>query len=296
MATNAATALAVPVIVVGGGAVGFCCALRLLQSGCTDVTLIAAKFSSIPSKTTAGIFRPDYLGDTDPARVVQWGLDTRCHFQQLHRVMGSDSGIACVNHQEVYHLEGNPGADDPGPILPKVMPGFRPMTAFEIATHCPSADGGWSYSSFVVEGSRYLPWLQDRAETLGLRVIQQQVKGGVPGSPAFCMAAAEIAERPKSAVTIVNACGVNGGQECRNVRGQFVLVDAPYVKMALGEYSPRDQTRPTYIIPRRGHVVLGCTYLYDDNDTEVTNLHYEFKTFSLTINILLYDNKFSLPI
>ena len=266
---EATSPLAAPVLVVGGGAVGFCCALRLLEAGFKDVTLIAAKFSGIPSKTTAGIFRPDYLGDTDPVRVVQWGLETRCHLQRLHRQLGSDSGIACVNHQEVYHLEGNPGADDPGPILPQVMPGFRPMTAFELATHCPSADGGWSYTSFVVEGSRYLPWLQERAESLGLRVIQQKVEGGAPGTLAFCKAAAAIAERPTCAVTVVNACGVHGGPECRNVRGQFVLVDAPYVKIALGEYSPRDRTRPTYIIPRRGHVVLGCTYLYDDNDTEV---------------------------
>ena len=98
--------------------------------------------------------------------------------------------------------------------------------------------------------------------------MQREVGGGAPGTLAFCEAAAVIAARPACAA-VVNACGVRGGPECRNVRGQFVLVKAPYVQVALGEYSPRDRTRPTYIIPRRGHVVLGCTYLYGDNDTEV---------------------------
>ena len=263
------TGISSPVVVVGGGVMGFCSALQLLERGFGDVTLVAEKFSGIPSKTTAGIFRPDYLGDTDPEKVVRWGLATRKHYQTLHRKFGCDaSGVACTTHMEIYRQKGNEGAEDPGPIIPRVMDGFRAMTPFEIATHFPSADGGWTYSTFVVEGARYMPWLRERAESLGLRVIQRRVEGGLPGTKAFCEAAASIAERP-ACTTIVNCCGVHGGTECKNVRGQFVLVRAPYVKLALGEYSPKDRTAPTYIIPRKNHVVLGCTYLYDDDDTEV---------------------------
>jgi D-amino-acid oxidase len=53
------------------------------------------------------------------------------------------------------------------------------------------------------------------------------------------------------------------------VRGQLVLVKAPYVRMAMGEYNTQDRSYPTYIYPRRDHVVLGSTYLEGDGDMEV---------------------------
>lgn len=175
-------------------------------------------------------------------------------------------------HHEIYRLEGNPGADNPGAILPKVMDGFRAMTPFEIATHFPSADGGWTYSAFMIEGARYMPWLQERAKSLGLRLVMATVDGA-PGDTAastvdFCASAVACAGKPDCTI-VVNCTGVNGGPECRPVRGQLVLVDAPYVKAALGEYNPKDGTLPTYIYPRRDHVVLGSTYLFGNGDKEV---------------------------
>ena len=37
----------------------------------------------------------------------------------------------------------------------------------------------------------------------------------------------------------------------------------------MGEYAPKDLSYPTYIYPRRDHVVLGSTYLVGDGDKEV---------------------------
>lgn len=68
---------------------------------------------------------------------------------------------------------------------------------------------------------------------------------------------------------LVNATGLIGGPEVYPVRGQLVLVRAPYVKMAMGEYATADHAYPTYIYPRRDHVVLGSTYLEHDGDREV---------------------------
>ena len=45
-----------------------------------------------------------------------------------------------------------------------------------------------------------------------------------------------------------------------------MLVAAPYVKSAIGEY---DAAPPTYIYPRRDHVVLGSTYLQGDGTRDV---------------------------
>jgi len=67
---------------------------------------------------------------------------------------------------------------------------------------------------------------------------------------------------------IVNAMGLNGGPECYPIRGDLVLVRAPYVKLAVGEYNPVEGHRPTYIYPRRDHVVLGSYYLEGDGDRD----------------------------
>ena len=62
-------------------------------------------------------------------------------------------------------------------------------------------------------------------------------------------------------------------QECYPVRGQLVLVRAPYVKQAMGEYATADHAYPTYIYPRRDHIVLGSTYLEHDGGREVSSPH-----------------------
>ena len=41
-----------PVVVVGGGVMGFCSAVRLLEHGHTDVTLVAARLDGITSKSS----------------------------------------------------------------------------------------------------------------------------------------------------------------------------------------------------------------------------------------------------
>ena len=48
------------------------------------------------------------------ATQVRWGLDTRAHLSEVYRACGSDAGVTSIVHQEIYRLEGNPGADDPG--------------------------------------------------------------------------------------------------------------------------------------------------------------------------------------
>jgi hypothetical protein len=90
--------------------------------------------------------------------------------------------------------------------LSVVMDGFREMTPTELQCHFPSATGGYFYSSFVVEGRKYTPYLQQRAEMQGLRVLENRVQG-VSGSKEFCESAVKIADRLLCKV-IINATGV----------------------------------------------------------------------------------------
>eukprot|EP01044_Picomonas_judraskeda_P014724 COSAG03_NODE_2378_length_2825_cov_76.434336_2_plen_84_part_00 len=66
------------VVVVGGGVMGMASAVRLLEAGFDDVTVVAEKLAGITSKSSPAVFRPDWLGDTPQQRVIEWGLETRC--------------------------------------------------------------------------------------------------------------------------------------------------------------------------------------------------------------------------
>eukprot|EP00656_Telonema_subtile_P013256 TRINITY_DN16724_c0_g1_i2.p1 TRINITY_DN16724_c0_g1~~TRINITY_DN16724_c0_g1_i2.p1 ORF type:complete len:277 (-),score=63.68 TRINITY_DN16724_c0_g1_i2:115-945(-) len=182
--------------------------------------------------------------------------------------LSSSSAASDVyKRQEIYRASAGEAACKKSLVLSHVMDGFRAMTPTELECNFPEATGGWHYSSFMIEGSRYVPYLRDRAVALGLRIVESKVSG-LSGSPEFCQSAVTVAERP-SCRSIVNATGINGGPECYPVRGQLLLVKAPYVKVAMGEYNTKDQSYPTYIYPRRDHVVLGSTYLEHDGDKEV---------------------------
>lgn len=254
-----------PVVIVGGGVMGFTAAVRILNAGFTDVTLVAATFAPIPSKSSPAVYRPAWMGSTPPELTVHWGKDTAAKFSSLAR-NGSDSGITPTTHVEFYKADAGPEAAIPDPALSKVMPGFRDATQLEIDTFCPDAAGGWVYSTFMVEGVRLLKYLEAEARSLGLRVIKATVDGEAQ-SVTWCRHASSIAEKPACRI-IVNASGLAGGPECYPIRGDLVLVRAPYVKIAIGEYNPKDGERPTYIYPRRDHVVLGSFYLQGDGGRE----------------------------
>jgi hypothetical protein len=80
------------------------------------------------------------------------------------------------------------------------------MTASELQCHFPEATGGYFYSSFVVEGRKYTPYLKQCAQTLGLRVIEQRVSGK-SGSVEFCESAVAIANRADCRI-VINATGL----------------------------------------------------------------------------------------
>eukprot|EP00927_Polykrikos_kofoidii_P061886 TRINITY_DN56709_c0_g1_i1.p1 TRINITY_DN56709_c0_g1~~TRINITY_DN56709_c0_g1_i1.p1 ORF type:complete len:371 (+),score=31.48 TRINITY_DN56709_c0_g1_i1:59-1114(+) len=253
------------VVVVGGGVMGFTSALRALQAGFKDVSIVAQSFSPIPSKSSPAVYRPAWMGKTPPEVTIRWGSDSANEFSRLAR-HGSETGITTTTHVEFYKAEAGPSAAIPDPALAKVMSGFRDATQLEIDTYCPAAAGGWVYSTFMVEGMRFLSYLAAEGKKLDLRVIQQEVKGDAQ-SEEWCKNAISIAERPSCRI-VVNATGLAGGPECYPIRGDLVLVRAPYVKVAVGEYNPLDKTRPTYVYPRRDHVVLGSYYLEGDGDRD----------------------------
>ena len=63
---------------------GFSAAVRLLETRTfSSVSLVAEKLAGITSKSSPAVFRPDWLGDTAPERVISWGLQTRKHLTEV---------------------------------------------------------------------------------------------------------------------------------------------------------------------------------------------------------------------
>lgn len=244
---------------------GFTSALRLLQAGARDVTILAETFAPIPSKSSPAVFRPAWLGKTPHELLVRWGRESATEFGRLCRE-GSKTGITATTHVECYMADAGPEAAVVDPSLHEIMPGHRNATQLELDTFCPGAAGGWVYSTFMVEGMRFLKHLEEKAVAMGLQIIQEKVEGASQ-SEEWCQHAISIAGRPRCRV-VVNATGLNGGPECYPIRGDLVLVKAPFIKLAIGEYSPADHDKPTYIYPRKDHVVLGSTYLQGDGSRE----------------------------
>jgi len=243
--------------------------LRCVQLGFQDVTLVAETFAPIPSKSSPAVYRPAWMGKTPAELTVKWGLATQKELARIARKEGSDAGVTSTVHIECFTTEAGPDAAIPDPALKAIMPGFRDATELEMQTFCPHAAGGWVYSTFMIEGMRFLKYLEAQCEEFGeekVKVIMKKVEGPAQ-SEEWCRSAISIADKPQCRI-VVNAMGINGGPECYPIRGDLVLVRAPYIKLAIGEYRPKDKTRPTYIYPRRDHVVLGSYYLEGDGNRE----------------------------
>lgn len=256
------------VVVVGAGFLGLTCAVRLLESGRT-VTLVADKFHGITSKTAPSAFRPGLMGDIPAERLVQWGRISREIFEDLFKKVGGDAGISKITtiepfRKDLYEQVG--GAE----VLAQVCPDFRPATAKELAdVDCGNGWAGAVYTNFTIEGSKFLPYLLDRILALGGTIVEATVQGTAP-SEEWCSAAACAAGQPESRI-IVNCCGLRGGSDSVGLRGTLVLVKAPWLRKAICNYDSEDRQKPTWIVPRQTHVMLGTSKFPGDKTSMAPN-------------------------
>lgn len=234
------------VAVIGAGVTGLPTAVMLTQSKYfPQVTLISEDFTpNTTSDTAAASLRitSNKTGSTDQ-RKERWTRETYQYFFDLFASpLAGALDISLVTMYVVY--EGH--RDDP--YWKDLVLGFRNVSTGEKKKMNISQNhNAWCYSTLIIPCGPYLTWQMEQFEASGGRVIQRKLKS--------------LQEIDNVYDVIVNCSGLGSrelvnDQEVYPVRGQAILVDAPWVKHSITAEVGEDVT---YVYPRSKGVVLGGT-------------------------------------
>ena len=159
------------IAIVGAGVSGLStayCILTTMKECDVEVTIISEKFSpGITSDYAAAIVIPlSILGtkDFDPdsenkAKISEWFISTQKHLMQIFASPEAyEAGVSLVPGLVLFALP------EPEPAHKEGFVGFSTVSQTELKElglpPCPTA---WKLSAFVVECSKYLPWLQRKS-------------------------------------------------------------------------------------------------------------------------------------
>jgi len=222
------------VVVVGAGVLGLSCALRLLEAGHRVDVLARDLPRETTSATAAAIWYPFLAWPQD--RVLAWAEDSYRVFAALAEHPGS--GVVLRSGTEVVaHRDQRPWWADAVPDLREtveVPPGF---------------DGGWTFTTPVVEMPIYLDWLADQVREAGGSVTRLNLHGlprtgdGGPDAVVDCAG--------------IGAKFLAGDPTVHPVQGQVVLVEQ--VGLERWWLDGASAGGPTYVVPRSRDVVVGGT-------------------------------------
>eukprot|EP00118_Oscarella_pearsei_P014503 m.124435 g.124435 ORF g.124435 m.124435 type:complete len:282 (+) comp37849_c0_seq9:591-1436(+) len=144
------------------------------------------------------------------------------------------------------------------PIWKDKVPTFSFATKKELTKRqFPSDTAGFLYSSMLIQGSRYCPWLLHCLKHYGIAVHQQKVTSFRQFSGHFDL--------------VVNCSGLGAMELCQDydvepIRGQIVRVKAPWIKQFFIYNSGQEKL---YIVPCVDFVVLGGTKQHGNWDRTV---------------------------
>ena len=154
------------VVVVGAGVIGLSCAVRLLEAG-HRVDVLAR---DLPRETTsavaAAIWYPYRAWPEE--RVLGWAQETYAVFASLAE--DAASGVVMREGTEVVARTGEGGR--PRPWWADAVPGLR-----ETLDVPPGYDGGWSFTTPIVEMPIYLDWLAGRVLAAGGSITRLNLHG-----------------------------------------------------------------------------------------------------------------------
>jgi D-amino-acid oxidase len=226
------------VAVIGAGVAGLSSGVRLLETGLGVVVYAAALTPGTTSDVAGAYWYPFHVGPRE--RVERW---SRATYEALAR-LAEEEPASGVSMREVVKLLG-PEADEPwwgGWVRGFAVepPGRYPV---------PYAHGHRMVVP-LVETPVYMPWLLERFEALGGRVVRRRVG---------------VLDELLAAHSLVVCCAGLGARELAGdeavipVRGRVVIVRRP---PGLGDrlFGWVEGDRLSYIIPRRDGVLLGGTY------------------------------------
>ena len=253
------------VAVAGAGVVGlstaYCLAEKFRSIG-VSVTVIADAFSPNTSSDKAGaLIRPLLLGSSSrrrakyDAQLQQWTVDTFKHLHSLYHT--KEAAEIQLSLQSGYEFV--PNTAEP-PWWKDLVLGF----------HCTSADSNevqrfvqthqshrsmsvWAFSTYLVDCRLYLPWLMAGFIRRGGMVEQRRLKS---------------LDELRGYDVVVNCTGLGaaelvGDHDLHPVRGQAVLVRAPWIKHFVIDVDDSKEDW-VYVFPRSCDVLLGGTAVSGD--------------------------------
>lgn len=234
------------VVVVGAGAVGLTCAIRLADAGFV-VRIIARE---LPPETTsaiaAAIWYPYLALPQD--RVTAWGKTSYETFAQLASA-APESGVRLLPGSEFFT---EPQSD---PWWLDAVPRLRRLRGADLrGTY---ADG-WTFVAPVIDMPVYLDWLVAAATARGITIERRALAATDVSGPSALDADLLVL------CVGLGAADLLGDDAMQPVRGQVVVVENPGID-AWALVDAPDGT-VTYVVPRHDTVILGGTSDADRTD------------------------------
>ena len=244
------------VVVVGAGVIGLTTALHLLERlpGQLDLTLIADQFPPNTTSDKAGMILSECRhqnqgtkGEIQTKDIMRW---TKATFQKFHSIYRSEENADVeITLQHGYQVfEDIPDCD---PWWKDEVFGFRRVeldsVEANIARIPPGTREVWSFGTYFVDNTVYINWLLRKVKQGGVKIQQRKI---------FNL------DELSSYDIIINctglgSCDLLGDKLMYPIRGQVVLVRAPWVRTWF--MKDEDDDNILYILPRSRDVVLGGT-------------------------------------
>ena len=233
------------IVVVGAGAVGLACAIRLGEAGHQVQVWTKDAPSDTASAVPAVVWWPDAVayGGKDPratgedGAIIRWSAATYDQLATLTAIPGS--GVRLRRGSAVLRAaQGEPWWAAAVPRLGRCRPALLP-------------DGyadGYAFAAPVVDMWQYLPWLIRRLAAAGVPVVERELRG--------------LADARMVADLVVNCSGLGARQLAED--GDMVPVRSQVVRVAnvgLTEWlrDDHDPDGPISLVPRGDEVVCGGT-------------------------------------
>lgn len=233
------------ILVLGGGVSGLASGILLLENG-YDVTIWARELHpNTTSNKAAALWQPFLSGPVD--KVPGWGKTT---LDRYKKQMNENPNCGVMTMRTVLIFDKatpDPWWKDAVGEIKRLDQGSLPEGYVD----------GYEIDGFVIDTSRYMPYLMIKFADLGGRIVQRNVE--------------DVNSVLESNNLIVNCTGLGSkslfnDEELTPVRGQVIKVENNGFP-----YSLSDDEGPNslaYIIPRHDDIVLGGTEQMGDSNIE----------------------------
>lgn len=238
------------IAVVGAGVSGLTCGVLLAEKRGYDVTIFAREIDATTSSVAAAIWYPYHV--EPQADVERWAEASYHEFVRLILEHEVDSGVGLIEFR-VFQLRS-------AAVIPPWANGKneRYLKDGEI----PKAyKYGFAVTVPLIQTPLYLPYLQRRFRRAGGKLENRDIQS--------------LQELTNDYAVIVNCTGYCARKLCRDEeltpgRGVVVMTANPGTFGHAAVYE-EDKAKLTYVIPRRGDVVVGgADEPVDDVDVPVT--------------------------